>query len=137
MVRQARDAGIALSGSDGLLKALTTQVVEATLGGELNEHLGCDRHDPVGRGTGNSCNGIRSKTVLTGKVGAIQIEVPRERNGGLRAAVGQEVSTPFVGYGPEGCVLHGLRRAQRLAGQHREDVQPSEGSNLFHSPVAQ
>lgn len=37
----------------------------------------------------------------------------------------------------QGRVLHGLRRAQRLAGQHREGVRPSEGPNLSRSPVAQ
>lgn len=57
MVRQARDAGIALTGPDGLLKALTAQVVEAALDEELNEHLGYDKHDPVGCGSGNSRNG--------------------------------------------------------------------------------
>lgn len=31
MMRQAKDAGIALTGPDGLLKALTVQVVEAAL----------------------------------------------------------------------------------------------------------
>ncbi|MBM9433885.1 hypothetical protein [Flaviflexus equikiangi] len=40
MVRQARDAGIALTGPDGLLRALTAQVVEAALDEQLNEHLG-------------------------------------------------------------------------------------------------
>lgn len=81
MVRQAKDAGIALTGPDGLLKALTAQVVEAALDEELNEHLGYDKHDPVGRGSGNSRNGTRSKTVVTDNVGAIQIDVPRDRNG--------------------------------------------------------
>ena len=51
MVRQAKDAGVALTGPDGLLKALTAQVVEAALDEELNEHLGYDKHDPVGRGS--------------------------------------------------------------------------------------
>ena len=46
MVRQAKDAGIALTGPDGLLKALTAQIVEAALDEELNEHLGHDKHDP-------------------------------------------------------------------------------------------
>lgn len=81
MVRQARDAGIALTGPDGLLKALTAQVVEAALDEELNEHLGYDKHDPVGRGSGNSRNGTRSKTVITDNVGAVEIQVPRDRNG--------------------------------------------------------
>ncbi|GMA20897.1 hypothetical protein GCM10025862_29180 [Arsenicicoccus piscis] len=60
MVRQAKDAGIALTGPDGLLKTLTAQIVEAALDEELNEHLGYDKHDPVGRGSGNSRNGTRS-----------------------------------------------------------------------------
>ena len=81
MVRQARDAGIALTGPGGLLKALTAQIVEAGLDEELNEHLGYDKHDPVGRGWGNSRNGTRSKTVITGNVGAIQVQVPWDRNG--------------------------------------------------------
>lgn len=81
MVRQAKDAGVALTGPGGLLKALTAQVVEAALDEELNEHLGYDKHDPVGRGSGNSRNGTRSKTVVTDNVGAVEIQVPRDRNG--------------------------------------------------------
>lgn len=79
MVPQAEDAGIALTGPDGLLKALMAQVVEAALTGELNEHLGYDKHDPVGCGRSKSRNGPRSKTVITDTVGAIWIEVPRDR----------------------------------------------------------
>lgn len=36
---------------------------------------------PVGRGTGNSRNDTRSKTLITDNVDAIQIDVPRDRNG--------------------------------------------------------
>jgi transposase-like protein len=39
--------------------------------------LGYDKHDPAGRGSGNSRNGTRAKTVLT-KIGPVQIEVPRD-----------------------------------------------------------
>lgn len=76
MVRRAKDAGIALTGPDGLLKALTARVVEAALDEEMNEHLGYDKHDPVGRGSGNSRDGSRSKTVITDNVGAIEIRSP-------------------------------------------------------------
>jgi hypothetical protein len=41
----------------------------------MTEHLGYDKHDPVGRTGGNSRNGSRSKTVLT-EVGPVQIESP-------------------------------------------------------------
>ena len=81
MVRQAKDAGVALTGLGGLLKALTAQIVEAALDEELDEYLGYDKHDPVGRGSGNSRNGTRSKMVVTDNVGAIKIQVPRDRNG--------------------------------------------------------
>ena len=41
----------------------------------MSEHLGYDKHDPVGRNHGNSRNGVRSKTVLT-EIGPVDIEVP-------------------------------------------------------------
>ena len=45
----------------------------------MTGHLGYDKNDPVGRGSGNSRNGTRAKTVLT-EIGPVQIEVPRETN---------------------------------------------------------
>ena len=44
LVAQARDQGVALTGPDGLLKALTKTVVEAALEEEMAEHLGYDKH---------------------------------------------------------------------------------------------
>ncbi len=65
MVEQARAAGIDLVGPGGLLTGLTKQVLETALEEELSEHLGYDKHDPVGRNGENSRNGTRTKTVLT------------------------------------------------------------------------
>jgi len=56
---------------------LTKSVLETALDAEMTEHLGYDRHDPAGRGSGNSRNGTRSKTVLT-EIGPVEIEVPRD-----------------------------------------------------------
>lgn len=81
LVRQAREAGLALTGPGGLLKAMTKTVIETALDEEMSEHLGYDRHAVQGRGSGNSRNGTRSKTVLTDACGAIEIEVPRDRAG--------------------------------------------------------
>ncbi len=79
LVRQARERGLSLTGPDGLLKQLTKTVIEAALNEELTEHLGYEKHDPAGAGTGNIRNGARSKTVLTEHSGPVQIEVPRDR----------------------------------------------------------
>jgi transposase-like protein len=81
LVRQAREVGVSLIGPDGLLKSMTKTVIETALGEELSEHLGYDRYDPAGRGSSNSRNGTRCKTVLTDACGSIEIDVPRDRAG--------------------------------------------------------
>jgi putative transposase len=45
----------------------------------MTEHLGYEKHDPPGAGTGNIRNGTRAKAVLTDTTGAVEIEVPRDR----------------------------------------------------------
>lgn len=75
LVTQAREQGLQLSGEGGLLQQLTKIVLESALEGEITDHLGYDRHDPAGNGSGNSRNGIRTKTVLT-DVGPVQVNVP-------------------------------------------------------------
>jgi putative transposase len=72
---------VALTGPDGLLKALTKTVIETALDEEMSEHLGYDKHDPVVRDLVNSRNGNRSKTVLTGSSGQVDLDVPRDRDG--------------------------------------------------------
>jgi transposase-like protein len=62
------------------LTGLTKTVLETALDEELAEHLGYDKHDPVGRNGANSRNGTRSKTVLT-DVGPVELAVPRDRDG--------------------------------------------------------
>ena len=68
-----------LTGPDGLLKRLTGALVERALAAELTEHLGYEPHALEGRGSGNSRNGSRSKTVFT-EIGPVEIEVPRDTN---------------------------------------------------------
>ena len=68
-----------MSGPDGMLKALTKTVIETALDEEIADHLGYDKHDPTGRISGNSRNGVRTKTVLTDNAGPVEIDVPRDR----------------------------------------------------------
>jgi putative transposase len=64
-----------------VLKALTKTVEETALEEQMSDHLGYDKHDPAGRGSSNSRNGTRTKTVLTDTVGPVEIAVPRDRGG--------------------------------------------------------
>jgi transposase-like protein len=79
LVRLAKEQGLSLTGPDGLLKQLTKTVIETALNEEMTEHLGYEKHDPTGAGTGNVRNGTRAKKVLTEHSGAVEIEVPRDR----------------------------------------------------------
>jgi transposase-like protein len=80
LVARARAEGVELTGDDGLLTAMVRQVLQTGLEVEMSEHLGYERHDPAGRGTGNSRNGGYAKTVTT-DVGDVELRMPRDRNG--------------------------------------------------------
>src|SRR5258706_13670102 len=77
-----------LIGENGLLKQLTKALVERALNAELTHHLGYEKNNPEGRGSGNSRNG-KSRKQLKGDFGQVEIEIPRDRQG--------EVETQIVG----------------------------------------
>jgi putative transposase len=77
LLAQAKEQGVDLVGPGGLLNQLTKRVLETALEEEMAEHLGYDKHDPIGRDRGNSGNGVRSKTLLT-EIGPVEIDVPRD-----------------------------------------------------------
>jgi len=64
-----KEKGWSLTGTDGLLKQLAKTVLETALNEEMTEHLGYEKHDPVGRDCGNIRNGTRANTVLTESTG--------------------------------------------------------------------
>ena len=86
LVEQARAEGVELVGAGGLLTRLTKSVLETALEAEMTQHLGYDKHDPMGRNGANSRNGTRTKTVVT-EIGPVDIEVPRDREGSFEPAI--------------------------------------------------
>jgi putative transposase len=80
MIAGAQDAGVSLlDGPDGLIGRLTAKVIERALAAEMDDHLGYEKGDPAGNGSGNSRNGHYGKTVAT-PTGPVRISVPRDRN---------------------------------------------------------
>ncbi|MCW3820852.1 IS256 family transposase [Micromonospora sp. DR5-3] len=80
LVDRARGDGLKLTGEGGLLQQLTKRVLESALDGEITDHVGYEKHDSAGRGSGNTRNGSRTKTVLT-DVGPVEVRVPRDAAG--------------------------------------------------------
>ena len=80
------ERGVALTGEGGFLPEMIKAVLERGMGAELTGHLGYERGDPAGRGSGNSRNGSTPKTVGT-EVGDIRVDQPRDRKGSFASAL--------------------------------------------------
>ena len=71
---------VQLTGEGGFLPGLIKAVLERGLAAELTDHIGYEKGDPAGRGSGNSRNGTTPKMVAT-EVGDIALDTPRDRAG--------------------------------------------------------
>ena len=74
LVNRARSEGLNLVGENGLLKGLVKLVLEGTLEAEMSDHLGYEKGDKAGAGSGNSRNGTSRKRILT-DVGAVGLDI--------------------------------------------------------------
>jgi putative transposase len=74
-IKQFKDSGELNSFMENLYAHAMEQMIE----GELDGHLGYEKHSPEGINTGNSRNGKTSKKVKT-TMGEVELEIPRDRN---------------------------------------------------------
>src|SRR5246127_3381219 len=117
-----------LTGEKGLFKQLKKALIERALGAELTEHLGYEKGDPAGRGSGNSRNGASAKTILT-EDGEIAIAVPRDRTGSFEPQLIAKGQTHFTGFDDKILSLYArgmtVREIQgHLAELYATDVSP-------------
>src|SRR5246127_4254379 len=96
LLSRAQAEGAELLGPDGLLSQVTRAVLERALAEEMTGHLGYEKHDPAGRGSGNSRNGTTPKTVLT-DVGAVDLAMPPDRHGTFEPQIVRNCHTRLDG----------------------------------------
>lgn len=70
--------GLDLLGPEGVLTELTSRVLSRGLEVEMSEHLGYEKGDPAGWGSGNNRNGSYEKSVQT-DAGTVPVLMPRDR----------------------------------------------------------
>jgi len=126
-------------GEQGLLKQFTQAVLERVLSAELTQHLGYERHDPAGYGSGNSRNGTTEKT-LKGKSGELTIEVPRDRNGTFEPQMVPKHQRRFDGFDDKILSMYaGGMTTRDIQGHLQEiygvEVSPTLISNLTDAVV--
>jgi putative transposase len=84
-------------GENGLLKQLTKAVLEWALEAETTEHLGYEKHDPLGQHQGNPRNG-KSRKTLQGEFGKLELETPRDRQASFEPKIVRKRQTRWRGF---------------------------------------
>ena len=64
---------------NGFIKDLVGPTLQRLLEAEMTNHLGYEKHDNTGDRSGNARNGYSKKTMQT-KQGAVELDIPRDRN---------------------------------------------------------
>lgn len=123
-----------LLGEGGLLKELKKALIERALEGELTHHLGYPKHDPAGRGLGNSRNGKGKKNVKT-EEGNIDIGVPRDRNASFEPQLIKKGQTRFEGFDQKILSMYARGMTMREIQGHLIEMYGVEVSPEFISTV--
>lgn len=119
---------------DGLLRELKKRLMERALESELTEHLGYEKHDRAGDGSGNSRNGHASKTVLTGD-SAVEIDVPRDRAGTFEPKLVPKNKRRIPGFDEKVISLYARGLSVREVQGHLEELYGVEVSPSLISRV--
>ena len=144
LVDQLMDAvgpDIELNGPDGLLASLQKAVLERALDAELTEHLGYERGDAAGNGSGNSRNGTTPKTLHT-ETGSIDLEVPRDRAATFHPLIVPKGTTRLDGFNDRIISLYAAGMTVRdiqghLADMYQVEVSPDMISRVTDAVHAQ
>jgi len=123
-------------GENGLLKQLTKAVLERALQAEMTDHLGYEKHDPVGQNTGNSRNGKTTKS-LKGEFGELPLETPRDRNGSFEPKIVSKGQTRFAGFDSKILSLYARGMSTREIQGHLEEIYGVEVSPTLISNVTE
>jgi putative transposase len=116
-----------LMGDAGLFKQLKKALMERVLGAELTHHLGYEKGDPAGQGSGNSRNGHSAKTVLA-EDGEIELSIPRDRAGSFEPRIVPKGVTRLDGFDAKVISLYARGLTVREIQGHLKEIYGTEVS---------
>lgn len=120
---------------------LFKQGIEEMLQGELDEHLGYEKHSKEGNNSGNSRNGTFPKTITTESIGDVVLNIPRDRNGEFEPIIipkGQTISSKIeeaiIGMYSRGMTTSDVRK--QVLEIYGLDISETTVSNITESIMA-
>jgi putative transposase len=109
-----------LLGKEGLLKQLTSRLVEKVLQAEMTEHLGFESGErPAGAANGR--NGYSSKTLVTDH-GEVVVDVPRDREGTFEPKLVRKRERRLAGFDERIIALYARGMTVRDIQGHLKDL---------------
>jgi transposase-like protein len=78
-------------GKEGIMAQIFGQTIETMMTGELDDHLGYEKYEKKGNGTGDSRNGHYSRSMKS-SIGDIPVSVPRDRNGEFKPQILEQIN---------------------------------------------
>jgi len=123
-----------LIGENGLLKQLTKRLIERAMQAEMTDHLGYDKHAPIGKNSGNSRNGAYKKSVA-GEFGNLDVSVPRDRNSTFEPIIIPKGESRFTGFDDKIISMYSLGMTTRDIQSHLEEIYGVEVSPSLISQV--
>lgn len=121
-------------GPDGLLKELFRRLIETAAGAELADHLGYDKGDLAGRGSGNSFNGTTPKTLKT-ELGDVRVAIARDRNSSFEPKIVEKGQTHWDGFDEKIVSMYAGGMTVEEIRSHLGDIYGTEVSKDFISTV--
>jgi transposase-like protein len=121
-------------GAHGLIKQMTKRMVERALQAEFTAHLGYEPHERGDAPRDNARNGTGAKTVL-GDAGAIELEVPRDRDGSFTPQLIKKRQRRLAGFDEKVISLYARGMTTREIQGHLQELYGAEVSPTLISVV--
>jgi putative transposase len=132
LMTRSDDEGVQLTGDGGFLPEMIKAVLERGLAAELTDHLGYEKGDSAGSGSGNSRNGSTPKTLLT-EVGPVEMDTPRDRAGSFTPRLVPKGTRRLGGLSDMIISLYAGGMTVRDIGHHLQRVY---GTELSHDTIS-
>lgn len=100
----------------------------------MYEHLGYDKHSPIGDLSGNSRNGYNTKTIQT-QMGKTELRIPRDRNGEFEPQLIEQYQTKSNGLERQISAMYAKGMSVRNIEDHLRDIYGVDASAALISRI--